>query len=323
MPSYDVVVAGGGVAGLTAAHTLRAAGLSVLLLEARQRLGGRVASTVVERTSDSADGSPGAHVVVDAGASWIHKGGGDPSHVIAKLAAALEKTPTDWDETRAFNDSGWIKDKDLDRSDRAVAALVKQSRAARPDLLKQRRVAGQERADSSLGSAIEQAVASRGSALTPVERWALQSEITNDYAAELSELSCLHWDADSEYNGKIDLMVPGGYCRVFEPFAAGAVLRHRPDPPPGPAGEDGNVALLDMSLTTAATTPAALRKQAAAAPFASPRWKGSLEVCLGAVVSRVESSPASAPAATVSFSTCSSSSGGGGGGRGGGGSNTR
>eukprot|EP01044_Picomonas_judraskeda_P034243 COSAG03_NODE_14104_length_477_cov_0.597884_1_plen_95_part_01 len=89
---YDVIVVGGGVAGLTAAHTLRCAGLSVLLLEARPRLGGRVASSVLERPPVSASGSGAASssVVVDAGASWIHKGGGDPSHVIAKLAAGLE-----------------------------------------------------------------------------------------------------------------------------------------------------------------------------------------------------------------------------------------
>lgn len=39
--SYDAIVIGGGIAGLTATRDLRQAGLSVLVLEARDRLGGR------------------------------------------------------------------------------------------------------------------------------------------------------------------------------------------------------------------------------------------------------------------------------------------
>ena len=271
-PVCDVVVVGGGIAGLAAAHTLRRAGLSVVLLEARSRLGGRVASTVLEQNTASANGSAAevaaASVVVDAGASWIHKGGGDPSHVIAELASslALRTTPTDWDEMAVFSDRGWLKDKEVERAESAVAALVRQSRVARADLLKQRTVAGQERADCSLGSAIDLATARRGSVMTNVERWALQSEITNDYAAELSELSCLHWDADSEYHGKIDLMVPGGYRRVFEPFAFATVPEHH------------SVPLLDTSRNSAV---------ARCAPAASSsHGDGSLEVCLEAVVSR-------------------------------------
>ena len=39
--TYDAIVIGGGIAGLTAARDLRAGGRSVLVLEARDRLGGR------------------------------------------------------------------------------------------------------------------------------------------------------------------------------------------------------------------------------------------------------------------------------------------
>src|SRR5260370_42348583 len=49
MIHVDVVVIGAGASGLTAAHRLTKHGLSVALLEARDRFGGRIATT---RSSD-------------------------------------------------------------------------------------------------------------------------------------------------------------------------------------------------------------------------------------------------------------------------------
>jgi monoamine oxidase len=60
MKDLDTIVIGAGVAGLTAARLLSQAGHSVVVLEARDRTGGR---TWTERSDDS---------VSDRGASWIH-----------------------------------------------------------------------------------------------------------------------------------------------------------------------------------------------------------------------------------------------------------
>ncbi|GAA5321050.1 MAG: hypothetical protein Aseana_31140 [Candidatus Pelagadaptatus aseana] len=57
---YDVIVIGGGFAGVTAARELRQAGLSVLILEARNRLGGR--TFTVKR-----DGK-----LFELGGAWVH-----------------------------------------------------------------------------------------------------------------------------------------------------------------------------------------------------------------------------------------------------------
>lgn len=60
MTEIDTIVVGAGIAGLTAARLLQGAGQRVVVLEARNRVGGRV-------WSDRSDGH-----VTDRGASWIH-----------------------------------------------------------------------------------------------------------------------------------------------------------------------------------------------------------------------------------------------------------
>jgi monoamine oxidase len=72
MKNADVIVVGAGVAGLTAARLLQEQGLTVIVLEARDRVGGRVHTL--------RDGR-----ITDLGASWIH--GVDDSPVAAAAEA--------------------------------------------------------------------------------------------------------------------------------------------------------------------------------------------------------------------------------------------
>jgi monoamine oxidase len=62
MPSADVVVLGAGIAGLAAAERLGAAGLRVVVLEARDRIGGRI------HTVDD----PGLKLPIELGAEFVH-----------------------------------------------------------------------------------------------------------------------------------------------------------------------------------------------------------------------------------------------------------
>ena len=61
-PQYDVIIVGAGVAGLAAAERLGKAGLRVLVLEARARVGGRVWSLP--------GGAPEA--AIELGAEFVH-----------------------------------------------------------------------------------------------------------------------------------------------------------------------------------------------------------------------------------------------------------
>lgn len=63
----DVVVVGAGSAGIAAAHTARAAGLNVLVLEAMNRIGGRAF------TDTTTFGAP-----FDVGCAWLHKADDNP-----------------------------------------------------------------------------------------------------------------------------------------------------------------------------------------------------------------------------------------------------
>ncbi len=66
-PQHDVIVIGAGVAGLSAARDLQKSGFKVLVLEARNRIGGRIVTNrMLSRWG------------LDLGASWIHGIQGNP-----------------------------------------------------------------------------------------------------------------------------------------------------------------------------------------------------------------------------------------------------
>ena len=81
----DVAVVGGGAAGLAAARRLTEAGAGCLVLEARDRIGGR-AHTV------DAGGFP-----VDLGCGWLHSADVNPWSAIAqRLGLTIDRTPPPW-----------------------------------------------------------------------------------------------------------------------------------------------------------------------------------------------------------------------------------
>jgi monoamine oxidase len=86
MSEFDVVVVGAGAAGLAAARRLQEARRSVVVLEARDRIGGR-SHTIPTRL-----GFP-----VDLGCEWLHSADSNPWTSLARrLGLAIDETPPDW-----------------------------------------------------------------------------------------------------------------------------------------------------------------------------------------------------------------------------------
>src|ERR1700712_5620821 len=86
--SVDVAIIGAGAAGLGAAHALQNSGLSVIVLEARDRVGGR-AHTILAAPD----------IVFDLGCGWLHSADKNSFAKIAQqLNFEIDKTRPPWRE---------------------------------------------------------------------------------------------------------------------------------------------------------------------------------------------------------------------------------
>ena len=86
MPRFDIVIVGAGAAGIAAARWLRANGSDALLLEARERIGGRA------HTDSSTLGMP-----LDHGCAWLHSAAENPWATVARESGfSIIEQPPDW-----------------------------------------------------------------------------------------------------------------------------------------------------------------------------------------------------------------------------------
>ena len=200
-----VLVLGAGVAGLAAAARLQAAGARVTVLEARDRIGGRVYSHTAW---------PG--IRVDLGASWIH---GVDDNIVAERAAAwgIETRVTHYDRHLRFEAGrGPLSDADDARLE-ALSALLSDAIEA-----EQARLDAADGPDVPL-SAFVAALLERDDLSDRDRLWLrylLNTEIEHEYAAAASSLSLRQFDASPGNEGD-DVVFPGGYSQIVDRLAAG------------------------------------------------------------------------------------------------------
>ena len=196
-----MLVIGAGIAGLRAAEVLAGRGRRVIVLEARDRLGGRI-------HTDRSWGVP-----VELGASWIH---GVDNNPIAALAAAkgIKTQATDYESVMYGADGKRRPDDALDELESEVAKLVKAGRKGSPDT------------DEPLRTALDRAIGA--SDLDASERLDVEMGITesieHEYATDAVNLSALHFDDGAEESGG-DALLPEGYDKVVAAVASGLDVR--------------------------------------------------------------------------------------------------
>ena len=208
-PVERVVVVGAGIAGLTVANALAHGRVECVVVEARDRIGGRL------HTVDLA-GSP-----VDLGGSWIHTPIGNPVRAFAEQAGVSCRDANPLPELAGF---------DCGEGRRLSAAEVEASLGMQFGAFPQAvgRLRGELGPDASAADGIEAFVTGAGLAPGPARRarQALHALVEAE-SADLAERQSLRWMwNESEYGGHYFGDVPdGGYRRLVEAMATGVDVR--------------------------------------------------------------------------------------------------
>jgi polyamine oxidase len=196
----EVIVIGAGVAGLAAARALHDAGSQVVVLEGRDRPGGRI-------STDRSLGTP-----VDLGAAWIHGIRGNPITALARRAGV--RTLLSPHEALRL----WDADGGMLSLEAGLATL----RGFRELLEDAAALGARIEQDISMAEALARLSPERADAqrvLAWSQGWL---ELMSGGACEA--LSLQHWSDDQELPGP-DHVVPHGYDGIVQHLARGLDIR--------------------------------------------------------------------------------------------------
>ena len=195
-----IVVVGAGLAGLGAAATLRERGFDVTVLEARDRIGGRVNS--VERFGTT----------IDLGAAWIHDSRGNPLTAVAK-AAGLTTVATDYDRV-VLRSTG---------QKQVSEAITEKAMAARDRIIDSLYSQADNHPRSNLAPALAREIRKQRLSGPGAQalNWLLGVEVPLDLGASAPQLSLEGFSEGDEWDGGPDLLIKGGASQLVNKIAEG------------------------------------------------------------------------------------------------------
>ncbi len=210
-PKESVLVIGAGVAGLAAARDLKSRGYRVIILEARNRIGGRVWTT---KLGDQP---------VDLGAQWLE---GVKDNPITGLCAdfEIELAQTRYKNSAVYDDAGQRVD------DRTRLRLIGEAQRRLAETRKlNRQLVQTDQPDISMADALRKA--GPGEGLTEQEQrivdWAVSWLLEASEAEDARRLSLRHYWGETEGDsfGGGPRLFPGGYGQITDGLAKGLDIK--------------------------------------------------------------------------------------------------
>ena len=190
-----IIVIGAGVAGLTAARDLAADGARVIVLEARDRIGGRV-------HTNTSWGVP-----VEMGAAWVHGVKGNPVVPLSQQAG-LRLIPCNY-ESEIIRDTVTGKESAAAyRADDQVSRLTDRLADSWPPA----------------GMSVETWLRQNGMQRNRFTTWAVETSTVQEYGLNASTLGVRALTEGEDLRGG-DAFVAGGYAGIANVLAAGLDIR--------------------------------------------------------------------------------------------------
>lgn len=203
-PEERVLVIGAGLAGLAAASQLQEEGYEVVVLEARERIGGRVWTSKLWKD-----------LPLDLGASWIH---GVKRNPLTELADKIKarRLETFYDLAAVYHADGTpLTEEELELFERLRARVSRLLERA------------QERDDDiSLRQAVEPLLREfpQGAMERRFIQFILNSDFEQEYSGSAGKLSA-HWlEHDEEFGGG-DVLFASGFSSIVEFLANGLEIK--------------------------------------------------------------------------------------------------